>query len=103
MLLHYREQIADPEALRPQEARPQPARVGALAAVMQRLRGDYNPAHYIDEHRQRILGFLQEKAQQQGTVAVPAPEQIEQQPAGQEEGQDLVRALEESLARARKR
>jgi DNA end-binding protein Ku len=103
MLLHYREQIADQEALRPKEARPQPARVGALAAVMQRLRGDYNPAHYIDEHRQRILGFLQEKAQQQGTVTMPEPEHAEPPPAGQEEGQDLVRALEESLARARRR
>jgi DNA end-binding protein Ku len=103
MLLHYREQIADGEALRPKQARPEPARVGALAAVMQRRRGDYNPAHYIDEHRQRVLGFLQEKAQQQGTVAVPEPRRVEEQPAGQEEGQDLVSALEESLARAKRR
>jgi DNA end-binding protein Ku len=103
MLLHYREQIADREALRPKEARPQPDRVGALTAVMQRLRGDYNPAHYVDEHRQRVLGFLQEKAQEQGTVAVPEPEHAEEQPAVAEEGQDLVSALEESLARARKR
>jgi len=103
MLLYYREQIADQEALRPQEAQPQPERVGALTAVMQGLRGDYNPAHYVDEHRQRVLGFLQEKAQEQGTVAVPEAEHAEEQPAVAAEGQDLVSALEESLARARKR
>jgi DNA end-binding protein Ku len=103
MLLHYREQIADREAVRPKEVQPQPDRVGALTAVMQRLRGDYNPAHYVDEHRQRVLGFLQQKAQQQGTVAVAGPEQAGKPPAGAEEGQDLIRALEESLARAKKR
>ncbi len=103
MLLHYREQIADQETLRPKEAEPQPDRVGALTAAMQRLRGDYNPAHYLDEHRQRVLGFLQEKAQERGTVSVPEAEHAEEQPATAEEGQDLVSALEESLARARKR
>jgi DNA end-binding protein Ku len=103
LLLHYREQIADREAIRPKQARPQPARVGAMAAVMQRLRGDYHPARYTDEHRQRVLGFLQEKARQQGTVAVAEPGQAEEQPVEQEEGRDLVSALEESLARAKKR
>jgi DNA end-binding protein Ku len=103
MLLHYREQIADQELLRPKEVQAQPDRVGALAAVMQRFRGDYNPAHYLDEHRQRVLGFLQEKAHEQGTVTAPEPEHAEEQPAVAAEGQDLVSALEESLARARKR
>ena len=103
MLLHYREQIADREAIRPQQVRPQPARVGATTAVIQGLRGEYNPAHYLNEQRQRILGFLQEKARQQGTVAAPAPGQAEEQPIESEEGQDLVAALEESLARAPKR
>ncbi len=40
---------------------------------------------------------------QQGTVAVAEPVGAEEQPAGQKEGQDLVAALEESLARARRR
>jgi hypothetical protein len=69
MLLHYREQIADREAIRPQQVRPPPAKVGAITAVIQGLRGEYNPAHYLDEQRQRVLGLLQEKARQQGTVA----------------------------------
>ncbi len=103
MLLHYQEQIADREAIRPKEAKPQPAKVGALAAVMQRLRGEYNPAHYLDEHRERVLGFLQEKARQQGTVAAPVAEEAEEPPVEQEQGQDLVSALEESLARTRTR
>jgi len=103
MLLHYREQIADREAIRPKEAKPEPAKVGAITAVMQRLRGEYNPAHYIDEHRERVLGFLQEKARQQGTVAAPVSEEAEEPPVGQPEEQDLVRALEESLARTKHR
>ncbi len=103
MLLHYREQMADREAVRPKETKPQPAKVGAITAVMQRLRGEYNPAHYLDEHRERVLGFLQEKARQQGTVTAPVPEEAEEQPSEPPEEQDLVRALEESLARARHR
>jgi DNA end-binding protein Ku len=101
MLLHHHEQIADREAIRPKQARPQPAKVGALAAVMQRLRGEYNPAHYLDQHREQVLGFLQEKAKQQGTVAAPVSEEAGELPVEQEQGQDLVSALEESLARAR--
>lgn len=103
MLLHYQEQIADRDAIRPKGAEPQPAKVGAIAAVMRRLRGEYNPAHYLDQHRERVLGFLQEKARQQGTVTAPVPEKAEELPAQPEEGQDLVRALEESLARTRRR
>ncbi len=103
MLLHYQDQIADRESLRPKEAKPQHARVGALAAIMQQMKADYNPAHYVNEQRERVLGYLQEKAKQQGTVAVAAPEGAEEQPVEQEEGQDLVAALEESLARARRR
>jgi non-homologous end joining protein Ku len=95
--------MADREAIRPKGVEPQPAKVGALAAVMQRLRGEYNPAHYLDQHRERVLGFLQEKARQQGTVAAPVPKEAEEVSTEPEEGQDLVRALEESLARAWRR
>jgi non-homologous end joining protein Ku len=103
MLLHFQEQIADRESVHPKEAKPQHTRVGALAAIMQRAKGDYNPAHYVNEQREQVLGFLAEKAKQQGTVAVTEPEGAEEQPVEQEEGQDLVAALEESLARARRR
>ncbi len=65
--------------------------------------GFSEPDHYVNEQRERVLGYLQEKAKQQGTVAVAAPEGAEEQPVEQEEGQDLVAALEESLARARRR
>ncbi len=103
MLLHYQDQIADRESFRPKGVKTQHTRVGALAAIMQRMKTDYNPAHYVNEQRERVLGFLEEKAKQQGTVAVAEPEGAEEQPVEQEEGQDLVAALEESLARARKR
>ncbi len=103
MLLHFQEHIADREGFRPKEVKPHHARVGALAAILQRMKGDYNPAHYVNEQRERVLGFLEEKAKQQGTVAVTAPEGAEEEPVEQEAGQDLAAALEESLARARRR
>ncbi len=103
MLLHFPEELADTEDIRPRQARPQAARVGAITAAIQQLRGDYDPVKYVDEHRERVLGYLQEKAKQQGTVEVAAPEAAEAQAAEQEQGQDLVAALEESLARARAR
>lgn len=103
MLLHYQEQVADRESLRSRGVTAEPARVGAMAAVMQGMKADYNPAHYVNQHREQVLGYLREKARQRGTVAAAGPEAVEEQPAEQEEGQDLVAALEESLARARRR
>jgi len=103
MMLHFPEEVAEAGEIRPKQAKPQAARVGAIAAAIQQLRGDYDPARYVDEHRERVLGYLQEKAKQQGTVEVAAPQAAEEQAAGKEEGQDLVAALEESLARARAR
>lgn len=103
MLLHFAEQVADRETLHPQEAKAQHAKVGALAALMHRMKAEYNPAHYANEQRERVIGFLQEKARQQGTVATAEPAGAEEQPVQQEEGQDLVAALEESLARARRK
>ena len=103
MLLHHAEQIADRDVIRAKEAKPQHAKVGALAAVMHRMKGEYNPAHYVNEQRERVVGFLQEKARQRGTVAAAVPAGAEERPVEQEEGQDLVAALEESLARARRR
>ncbi len=103
MMLHFPEEVADTDEIRPKEARPQAARVGATTAAIQQLRGDYDPAKYVDEHRERVLGYLQEKAKQQGTVEVAAPEAAEEQAVEQEGGQDLVTTLEESLARARAR
>jgi DNA end-binding protein Ku len=103
MMLHFPEEVADTGEIRPKQAKPQAARVGTITAAIQQLRGDYDPAKYVDEHRERVLGYLQEKAKQQGTVEVAAPQTAEEQPVEQEEGQDLVAALEESLARARAR
>ncbi len=103
MMLHFADAVADMEEIRPKQAQPQPAKVGAITAALQQLRGDYDPTKYVDEHRERVLGYLQEKAKQQGTVEVAAPEGMEEQAVEQAEGQDLVTALEESLARARAR
>jgi len=103
MMLHFAEAAADIQEVRPKQVRPQAARVGAITVAIQQLTGDYDPAKYVDEHRERVLGYLQEKAKQQGTVEVAAPEGTQEQVVEQEEGQDLVAALEESLARARAR
>lgn len=100
MMLHFPEEMAATEEIRPKQAKPQAARVGAITAAIDDLRGDYDPARYVDERRERIVGYLREKAKQRGTVTVEAPAG-EETPAGPEEGQDLVAALEESLARTR--
>ena len=103
MMLHFPEQVMDREEFRPKETKAQPARVKAMTAVMEKLQGRYDPAKYVDEHRRQVLDYLQEKAREQGTVLAAEPERAEEQPVEQEEGQDLVAALEESLARTRER
>ena len=103
MMLHFPEEIADADEIRPKQARPEPAKVGAITAALHDLKGDYDPARYVDEHCERVRGYLQEKAKQQGTVEIAAPEAAEEHPVEQEQGRDLVAALEESLAHARAR
>jgi len=103
MMLHFSEQVGDRGDFRPKEAKAEPAKVKAIRAVMEKIKGKYEPARYVDEHRQQVLDYLREKAKERGTVAVAASEEAEEQPVEQEEGQDLVAALEESLARTRAR
>ena len=103
MMLHFPEQVMDREELRPQDVQAQPAKVKAISAVMRKLKGQYDPAQYVDEHRRQVLDYLHEKAGEQGTVVAAGPEEAEEQPVEQEEGRDLVAALEESLARTRAR
>lgn len=102
MLLHYDEQVADGEEVRPKGVKPQAAKVRAMSTVMKKMRGEYDPADFVDEHRRRVLAFLKQKAEREGTVVAAEPEE-EEQAVEQEEGQDLMAALEESLARARTR
>lgn len=100
MMLHFHEEMVDRDEIKPKQAKLQPAKVKAITAAMDDLKGKYDPAGYMDEQQRHILDFLRDKAEQQGTVLAAAPQEEQEQPAG-EEGQDLVSALEESLARTR--
>jgi DNA end-binding protein Ku len=72
------------------------AEVQSAMAVIEELSVDFEPESYEDEHRAHVLAVIEQK-RKGGTISVPTQER-EEEPT---ETPDLMRALEESIARAR--
>jgi DNA end-binding protein Ku len=92
--LHYPEEIlAADEVAPPADA----ADKDRLKNVISNMLADFDPQHYADTSRQKILDLLQQKAKDQALVEAPA--------AAQDEGEgpaDLIAALEESMRQIKK-
>jgi DNA end-binding protein Ku len=99
MTLHFSDEIRGNDELLPKQ-KAEPSKVKILTREITKIKGPYEPEKYIDDHRQQILKFLQEKADKGKTVVI---EELEEEEAASEteEQTDLVAVLEESLSKAK--
>lgn len=98
MMLHFAEQIRSDDELVPKtEANAQSVR--RIVRLMESKKIDLRLEKYTDEYRVHLLEFLEKKANAGQVVTAPETQEEEQQAVESE--QDLIAALEESLAHAR--
>lgn len=98
--MHFADEIRDPEdvpAIPPDDEELDEQAVEDAVALIGELTDDFVPEDYEDEHRKRLLALIDEK-RKTGEVTQPEPEP---EPKPQKAPADLVKALEESLQRAR--
>ncbi|OHB52764.1 MAG: Ku protein [Planctomycetes bacterium GWF2_42_9] len=98
MVLHFQEEIRDPKEILPAKTKPQPQIVKSIIRTIEKFKTEYKPEKYEDEYLEKIKNFLKKKAKEQGTVTVE--QQVEEESV-ETQGEDLVAALEESLAKAK--
>jgi DNA end-binding protein Ku len=90
--LHYRDEILPDEDIEPVEEKIDAREQGRIKQSITKMLADFNPIHYADERREKILDLLKRKAKEQTPVQAPVAES--------EEGAgppDLMVALEESM------
>lgn len=98
--MHFADEIRDPQdvpAIPRDEDEPDEEAIEDAVALIAELTDDFVPDDYEDEHRKRLLALIDEK-RKTGEVTKPEPEP---EPKPQKAPADLVKALEESLQRAR--
>jgi DNA end-binding protein Ku len=100
MTLHFSEQVKDASGIAPKGLKTQASHVKAMVEQIKKEHKSYDPDRYVDTHRKKVLDMLNEKARHSHTVAIREPEETETVEAG-EEREDLISALEESLAKVR--
>jgi DNA end-binding protein Ku len=95
--LHYSEAILSDEDIAPQEENIDPEEKSRIKKSIKHMMADFNPEHYADRRREKLLGLLREKAKTQAQVEAPEVEAAEGEgPA------DLIAALEESMRQVKK-
>ncbi len=95
--MHYHDEVADPADLDVDlgsNVTVDDREVAMAEQLIESLTTSFDPAAYTDRHRERVLQFLEARAE---------GEQIDLAPEERDEGNvvDLVAALEQSLAKAR--
>lgn len=95
--MHYHDEVADPADLDAdlgEDVRVDDREIRMAEQLIESLTTSFDPTAYRDEHRERVLEFLEARAE---------GEQVELAPDERDEGKvvDLVAALEQSLAKAR--
>lgn len=98
MMLHYAGQVRDPQQFVPSN-KADAESVRNIIRVMETRKADYDPAKFKDEYSIHLLELLDRKAKEGQVVTVPQAEEEEEEPVESE--QDLIAALEESLAHAK--
>lgn len=98
--LHWYDQVRDWNDIAPHGRKARASAVEAMKAAIERMKGAYEPEHYVDERRRQILEFLEDKARRGQTVKIEHAEE-EAEMAEVEEGEDLVAVLEESLSKVK--
>jgi DNA end-binding protein Ku len=96
--LHYRDEILPHEDLTTGKDTITGEEEKRMAASIDKMIEDFNPAKYSNERRTRIMDLVMQKARDQAPVEAPAlPEEAGEGPA------DLVAALEESMRKVKSR
>jgi len=96
--LHYHDDILPHEDLAPGKDTITGEEEKRMAASIEKMIEDFNPAKYSNERRTRIMDLVMQKAKDQAPVEAPAlPEEAGEGPA------DLVAALEESMRKVKSR
>ncbi len=90
--LHYRDEILSDEDILPAEEKIDAAEKSRIKQIIKEMLADFNPVHYADERREKILALLKQKAKEKAPVQAPVAEAEEA--AGPP---DLIAALEESM------
>jgi DNA end-binding protein Ku len=96
--LHYRDEILSDEDIVPGEETIDAAEKNRIKRSIKEMLADFNPGHYADERRDKIMALLKEKAKAKATVEAPVAET--------EEGAgppDLIAALEESMRQVKQK
>lgn len=95
--LRYQNELVDPSVLKELQGLPSPSPKEREAAknLMESMAGEFRPEEYRDSFRERLLELVRRKTEGE---ALPVPEEEKR-----EVTHDLMKALEASLAAARKK
>jgi DNA end-binding protein Ku len=94
--LHYRDEILPDEDIQPAEAKIETEEKSRIKQSIKKMLADFNPIHYADERREKIVDLLKQKAKEKAQVEAPVAE--EEEGAGPP---DLIAALEESMRKVK--
>ncbi|HEX2029660.1 MAG TPA: Ku protein [Nitriliruptorales bacterium] len=97
--MNYADEVADPAEIEGVEDRTREIgerEVAMAEQLIESLTTDFQPAHYHDEYQERLVEYLEAKAEGEEVTVKPPPEE----PGGVV---DLMEALEASLGRRRDR
>jgi DNA end-binding protein Ku len=96
--LHYSEEILPDEDISPQEGKIEAEEKSRIKQSIKKMMADFNPMHYADERRKKIMDLLKQKAKEKAQVEAPVVE--EEEGAGPP---DLIAALEESMRKVKQK
>jgi len=95
--LHYSDEILAAADITPKEAASNAQEKNRFNKSIEKMLTDFDPTHYADERREKILALLKKKTKEMTPVLAPEAEV--------EEGEgpaDLIAALEESMRQVKK-
>ncbi len=95
--LHYSDEILSEADITPKEATSNAQEKNRFKKSIEKMLTDFDPTHYADERREKILALLKKKTKEMTPVLAPEAEV--------EEGEgpaDLIAALEESMRQVKK-
>ena len=95
--LHYSDEILSEADITPKEVKTDAQEKNRFKKNIEKMLTDFNPSHYADARRQKILDLLKKKIKEVTPVIAPEAEAAEGEgPA------DLIAALEESMRQVKK-
>lgn len=98
--LHFQQSIVSADELAPKEQAAE-ADEKTIRQTIEKMTADFDPRKFHNKYQEQLEHLISQKKKKHQTVTVPKTAAEEEPAEGGEEGEDLIAALEESLARAR--